>query len=917
VLQPQWVTPVGSLGTWDEGTFYNVQVQAQAGSENVFYQVIAGELPAGVQLTRSGILEGIPKNIVTIQGVPQEVSEDVTSRFTVRAFTLKLDGSIGRLNDRTFSVTVAGQDAPVWITPPGNVGTFYDGTEAVIDLEFRDSDPGDNPKVSLISGSLPQGLVLNPNTGRISGVIFPLVGPPGTANPGYDMTQFDEYPYSFGTRAVSQNYQFTAAVTDGKQTDIRNFEIFVYAKNTMTADNTDITSDNTFITADVTPARPPVLLTPEGFLGVVRADNFYAFQFRAIDFDGDIIEYILVSGPSNTGFLGLPPGLSLNRDTGWLYGYIPNQGVTEFDYRWGVKVRKRVELAIPWNSSTTYVSGSVVSFGLENYVAQQNVIPGIPPTNQLYWLKDEVPTSRIYYFTVNVIGDIDTEISWLTPQNLGTIDNGAISTLTIAATNLGGRVLQYQIPSGSNSRLPQGLTLQPSGNITGRVSFNTFALDGGTTTFDKNIRTRTVEQETTFDLKFEFTVNAFSSLTEQLGYEVTSINVTNGGSGYTSQPTVLISAPPDVESAIQATAGVVTIVDGVITAIALNNPGRAYLGTPTVTIIGGGGNGATATASIGESTIANAVSVFRRFTLVVNRRFNQPYESLYIQCMPPEPDRALINQLIQNQDLIPNELVYRSDDPNFGVAKRVIYQHTFGLTASTISDYVASLDLNHYLKNLVLGPIKTAQARDSANRVIYEVVYSEVVDDLVNNQGESVGKSVNLPFGVTLDDSVEISTVYPNSLINMRDQVVDVIGEVASLLPLWMTSKQADGRVLGFRPAWVIAYVKPGEGERVAYNIRSNFGENLNIIDFEADRYILDRSQTVNWEPYDDSTEAGRWIPSPPVATVFDQPPIPPGGPPETIFDGNSTEFIAPADRWLPTDEFNKYLLFPKRNILQ
>ena len=918
-MQPQWITPAGNLGTWAEGVFYQVPVQAQAGDQPVFYRLIAGQLPAGVQVRSNGIIEGVPTNIALVQGVPQEVGADITSRFAVRAFTRLPNGAVDRINDRTFEVTVSGQDTPDWITPAGNIGTFYDGTEISIDLQYGDQDPDERLKVALVAGQLPPGVTLNPNNGRITGVIFPLLDVPGTAPAGYDSTQWDQYPYDFATRAASRNFQFTLAVTDGKQSSLRNFEIYVYAKNTMTADNAVDTADNTFITADVTPARPPVLLTPQGSLGTVRADNFFAYQFEAIDFDGDAIEYLLITGANPPlGNFGIPPGLVLNGDTGWLYGYIPDQGATELQYRFGIRARKRVQLATPWNPLAFYPGGSVVSFLGNNYEALQNLIPGIVPTNSFYWYLEEIPTSRLYVFDLGVKGNIETDVMWLTPSDLGTIDNGAISTLSVVATNAGGKVLQYQIPSGSDSKLPQGLTLQPSGNITGRVSFNTFCLDSGATTFDRSVSTRRVVNETTFDSQFEFTVNAFSSLTEQLGLEVAVIQITNGGSGYVSQPTVLISAPPDVENAIQATAGVATIVGGQIRAIALLNPGRAYLDTAQITITGGGGSGATAVAQMQTSTITNSVSVFRTFTITVNRAFNTPYESLYIQCMPPQQDRALINQLVQNQDLIPVNLVYRQDDPNFGVARNVTYVHAMGLYPAQIQDYVDSLDLNHYWKNLVLGPIRTAQARDSQGRVVYEVVYSEIIDDLVNRQGDSVGKSVNLPYSVILDDdSTEIGTVYPNSLINMRDQVVDVVGQVSPALPLWMTSRQPDGRVLGFRPAWVIAYVRPGQSARVAYNIRTRFGDDLNIIDFKADRYVLDRSQTHNWLSYSDSTQGGTWIPQPPAATVFDQPPIPPGGAPETVFDGNATEFITPADRWLATDEFNRYLLFPKRDILQ
>jgi hypothetical protein len=44
----------------------------------------------------------------------------------------------------------------------------------------------------------------------------------------------------------------------------------------------------------------------------------------------------------------------------------------------------------------------------------------------------------------------------------------------------------------------------------------------------------------------------------------------------------------------------------------------------------------------------------------------------------------------------------------------------------------------------------------------------------------------------------------------------------------------------------------------------------------------------------------------------------PPSGLPQrgTIFDGGSTRFINIADRWVDTDAFDKYLVFPKITIL-
>ena len=152
---------------------------------------------------------------------------------------------------------------------------------------------------------------------------------------------------------------------------------------------------------------------------------------------------------------------------------------------------------------------------------------------------------------------------------------------------------------------------------------------------------------------------------------------------------------------------------------------------------------------------------------------------------------------------------------------------------------------------------------------MYEVVYSPVIGGLTNNDGVSVGKEVVLPYPVTGADSTEISIVYPNSLVNMRDQVIDVIGQISVMLPQWMISKQSNGQILGFTPAWVLAYTKPGKSDQIAYYIREQFGEQLNLVDFEVDRYEVDRTLSKNWDPIYDST-VGSWIPNPPESTTFD-----------------------------------------------
>ena len=128
MAQPVWSTPAGSLGIIPEGVFYSTALVAvDPDQDTVYFQLIAGSLPAGMQIQQTGLLVGVPKATVTVQGVPAEVSRDVESKFAVRAYT-RIGTQINRLVDRTFTITVTGQDAPTWITPAGQIAQYFDGS---------------------------------------------------------------------------------------------------------------------------------------------------------------------------------------------------------------------------------------------------------------------------------------------------------------------------------------------------------------------------------------------------------------------------------------------------------------------------------------------------------------------------------------------------------------------------------------------------------------------------------------------------------------------------------------------------------------------------------------------------------------------------------------------------------------------
>lgn len=697
--QPTWITPAGPIATIPEGVFYSVPLVAMSDAP-VFYRVIAGKIPPGIQINETGVLAGNPQAVSTIQGVPLDISTDTVSKFAVRAYTQQVINGvtvIDSLADRTFTITVTGVSQISWITPAGLIATFFDGVQ-ISDLSVSYDDPNQYSatQVTLIAGALPPGLSVS-NSGVITGYITP---DPDTAQ-------------------TVTTYSFTLRVANGVTSDVRTFDILIYARSRMTADNTQFTADNTFVTADASPLQPPVILTPQGSIGSVRSDNFFAFQFTGFDPNGDAFEFVAVDS--------LPPGLTLDPISGWLYGYTPFEGTISNLYTFGLIVR---DLANPTVFSNPYTYSLVIN------------------------------------------GPINSDVIWLTPNSLGLIDNGTTSVFYVEAVNVNNVPLQYRLLSGSNSRLPQGLELLPSGNIAGRVSFDTFCVDSGATTFD--VELNTVDQPTTFDMVCTFTVTAFS--------------------------------------------------------------------------------------------INGLISVNRTFNIRVVREYAEPYDNLYIQAMPPQDDRDVLADLLQSPSIFTPELIYRSDDANFGVARKVIYNHAYGLAPSRLDDYVASLNLNHYSKDLVLGQIETAQALDDAGNVLYEVVYSKIIDNLVNNNNQSVGKQVVLAFPINQDTAQQIDSVYPNSLENMRNQVIDAVGQVSRVLPRWMLTPQLNGRVLGFTPAWVIAYVKPGHSGQIAYNIRTKFTSQFNLIDFQVDRYELDNLLSKNWD-----RENQHWTPQPPTSTTFDR----------------------------------------------
>lgn len=211
----------------------------------------------------------------------------------------------------------------------------------------------------------------------------------------------------------------------------------------------------------------------------------------------------------------------------------------------------------------------------------------------------------------------------------------------------------------------------------------------------------------------------------------------------------------------------------------------------------------------------------------------EPFRSLYMRLMPRLPQRKRYTDIINNSDIIPFESLYRPLDPWFGVNKLKRILFATGLEAKTLTHYLEAMSNHHWWKNIRLGEIKTAEAKDENLNEIYEIVYAELVDDA------KVGNTLPVA-NVTVETSGDSIVVDSNNLDRMTEQIVNQISyEDRGIIPLWMKTRQTDGIVPGFKIVFPIAYTKPGKSAEIRARLIEQ-QQNLSSIEFTIDRYEFD-----------------------------------------------------------------------------
>jgi hypothetical protein len=427
-----WNTRAGSLGTVSENEYFEKSLNAvDSSGADVFYTYLSGTLPPGVQVVRTGTIQGVPSVLAT-------TAADYTYSYS---FAVRASTADGAVADRTFTLTVSTVVPPLLLTPTGKIDEIFDGT--LYSFQFQAQDTASSVLTfSLAEGAIPPGLNLSAD-GMLSG--FPTLVYRGDEYGafGYDANRHDTFGYDYVGLTLNQNYTFKIRVSDGLNSDVRQYSLTVLSKAGYTGDNTFVTGDDTYIDVSHDNEYLPIMLTPPGNIGIVRQQDKFNFQFEAYDASFDTVAFA-ATVTEESGFDFGTPILSI--DIGF--------DTTEFD-----QGAQRLPDGLSLNFLSGWMSGTVGAQAEARRIYTFKVTP--------YKLGRPSVAGTSVTYTLTVLGSEFNTVTWITPEDLGIIDEGKPCTLQLEATSNISRDITYSLESGVPQQLPQGIRLTTDGYLIG------------------------------------------------------------------------------------------------------------------------------------------------------------------------------------------------------------------------------------------------------------------------------------------------------------------------------------------------------------------------------------------------------------------------------------------------------------------
>ena len=725
------------------------------------------------------------QNTGLISGTPDLVIQDIILTFTVRTID-----NLGNLRDRTFTITVSGTAVPQFTTPSGVLLSTQDSVWTQIQIQYSNPDVNNPIEIKLQQGELPPGIELS-----TEGLLQGYPNPPITVVTLPLIT-------AFGVATNATTDYITCAVS----------------------------------LAGVIPGRTVIFSSAIG--GIVEGETYYVKYVDSVSNsfsisitqNGDAFPLVTDTGAMNITF----PPISNGQPTTRTYNFL-------------------LKLLSPLGSDIKSYSITIINQNLVNPPNTRN--PTLLNTRPLTIQVTDIDPYYGYYILPPVAPNQNAQMGNYLSDNF--------FSFKLIGYDFDQNDIQY-ICSG----LPLGITFN---SVTGWITGTPILALPGINSYTFTAQVVKKNNPSIVSPVFNF---AFGLSLDITG-EIVWVTPSDLGTIYNDTlSTLKVSALSDVDLEYRITSGALPpnltlLSNGEITGVVAIQPTEELLSLGTSTEF-------TFTVQAFSANY-NIIQSSKTFTVTVYQEYSQPTDILYIEAAPSVHDRQILRTLLDDADLIPDELLYRPNDIYFGKAKSVIYQHAFGIYASNLQEYIAAVTTNHYWRNITLGQLKTAVARDNNGNIIYEVVYSEVIDNLVNPEGTSIESQIYWPRPIDLSLGPWYTSVtniftsyvdvlnqqyftslspgyarvlYPNSLFNMRNRVGQVLGQVynSTLLPLWMTSQQPNGSTLGYTQAWVICYTKSGQAETIKTNIETNWPYTLNQINFNIDRFTVDKSVTYDWE---------------------------------------------------------------------
>lgn len=355
---------------WNVATGTRLQTLIERSQVNILLPLANG-VDADIELISGSIPTGtrLEDNIIT--GTVFEVAYDTTFNAVFRATT-----DTG-FQDCTIEFVVTGPDSPTWQTnqgllPVGSNNSLFILDNEIIDYQLvatdTDLSAGDELSYFIADGDgvLPPGITLS-ESGRLQGTTEPLISlDKRYTGGGYDSAPFSGLPMDYAVlssngygsfyydtvdydyneptanlRKLNRYYPFAVTVTDGENFVRREFKIYLVGDDYLKADNTVMQASTGVFTADNTNVRTPVWITPKD-LGFKRANNYTTIYLEIVDnwtLEGAVV-YTLEDINDDGTVSELPPGMTLDSQTGEVVGRIPYQPAITENYKFTVRATR-------------------------------------------------------------------------------------------------------------------------------------------------------------------------------------------------------------------------------------------------------------------------------------------------------------------------------------------------------------------------------------------------------------------------------------------------------------------------------------------------------------------------------------------------------------------------------------------------